>query len=100
MNDASSFADLGPSCNQRTGLRSSRSVTAAINALIARRPHLALAGDRDKLTPPRRLDLVDRELKKIYEGHGAPAAWKLHREDVGHQETPAMRGEIERFLDR
>ena len=74
--------------------------TAEINALIAPRPHLALAGNQDKLTPPKGLDLIDRELKKIYEAHAAPDAWKLHREDVGHQETPAMRTEIERILDR
>ncbi len=74
--------------------------TADINALITPRPHLSLAGNNDKLTPPQGLDIVDRQMKKIYAAHGAPDAWKLYREDVGHQETPAMRTEIERFLDR
>ncbi len=74
--------------------------TADINGLIAPRPHLSLAGEQDKLTPPTGLDLVDRELKKLYAAHGAADAWKLHREDVGHHETPTMRAEIERFLDR
>ena len=73
--------------------------TAEINALIAPRPHLSLAGNQDTLTPPQGLDIVDRELKKIYAAYGAPAAWKLHRADVGHQETATMRAEIERFLD-
>ena len=74
--------------------------TSDINSLIAPRPHLALAGDQDKLTPPQGLDIVDREMKKIYAAQGVANAWKLHREDVGHQETPTMRAEIERFLDR
>ena len=74
--------------------------TADINALIAPRPHLSLAGDQDKLTPPKGLDTVDRAMKKIYSAQGAADAWKLHREDVGHQETATMRVEIERFLDR
>jgi acetyl esterase/lipase len=74
--------------------------TSDINALIAPRPHLALAGDQDKLTPPPGLDIVDREMKNIYAAHNAPEAWKLHREDVGHNETQTMRAEIERFLDR
>jgi len=74
--------------------------TSDINALIAPRPHLALAGNLDKLTPAAGLDIVDRELKRIYAAHGVPNAWKLHRENVGHQETATMRAEIERFLDR
>jgi dienelactone hydrolase len=74
--------------------------TSDINALISPRPHLALAGEKDKLTPPHGLDIIDREMKKIYAAHDASEAWKLYREDVGHQETPTMRAEIERFLDR
>src|SRR5206468_605743 len=58
--------------------------TAEINALIAPRPHLSLAGNQDKLTPPQGLDILDHELKKTYAAHGAADAWKLHREDVGH----------------
>ncbi len=74
--------------------------TSQINALIAPRPHLSLAGNLDKLTPPAGLDRIDEAMKKEYAARGAADAWKLHREDVGHQETPAMRAEIERFLDR
>jgi pimeloyl-ACP methyl ester carboxylesterase len=74
--------------------------TAQITALIAPRPHLSLAGNLDRLTPPAGLDRIDEAMKKEYAARGAADAWKLHREDVGHQETPAMRAEIERFLDR
>ena len=40
--------------------------TAQINALIAPRPHLSLAGIYDRLTPPAGLDRIDAELKHIY----------------------------------
>ena len=72
--------------------------TAQINGLISPRPHLALAGDRDALTPPKGLDRVDEELRRVYAADGAPQAWKLFRQDVGHAETPEMRGEIVKWL--
>jgi acetyl esterase/lipase len=74
--------------------------TAQINALIAPRPHLSLAGDLDKLTPPAGLERVDRELRKVYSEAGSPEAWKLLRYPVGHQETPEMRREIISFLKK
>lgn len=74
--------------------------TSQINALIAPRPHLSLAGNRDPLTPPAGLDRIDRELKTVYARLGAPDHWKLLRYDVGHQETPEMRSEIISFLKR
>ena len=72
--------------------------TAQINALIAPRAHLGLAGLQDKLTPVEGLDLIDAELKKVYAEQGHPERWKLLRYDVGHQETPEGRQEIVRFL--
>ena len=74
--------------------------TAQINALISPRPHLALAGDRDALTPPKGLDRVDEELKRVYATDGAPQAWRLIRQDVGHTETPEMRAEIVKWLEK
>ena len=74
--------------------------TSRINALIAPRPHLALAGNYDRLTPPTGLDRVDRDLRETYGRAGAPDAWRLVRYDVGHQETAAMRAEVLAFLDR
>jgi len=74
--------------------------TAEINALIAPRPHLALAGNKDPLTPPAGLDRIDAELKKVYAEAGAPDAWRLLRYDVGHMETADMRSEVFTFLDR
>lgn len=74
--------------------------TAKINALIAPRPHLALAGDYDTLTPPKGLDKIDAELKAVYADAGAPDAWKLLRYPCGHVETHAMRREIMLWLDR
>jgi acetyl esterase/lipase len=72
--------------------------TAGINALIAPRPHLALAGNYDKLTPPAGLDRIDAELKRIYAAENAANAWQLRRYDIAHFETAAMRAEIVAFL--
>jgi dienelactone hydrolase len=72
--------------------------TSQINALIAPRPHLGLAGNLDALTPPKGLDRIDRELREVYARLGKPEHWKLFRQDVAHVETPAMRREALAFL--
>jgi acetyl esterase/lipase len=77
-----------------------RFATAQINALIAPRAHLGLAGLQDKLTPPEGLDIIDRELQQVYATLGHPERWKLLRYDVGHMETPEGREEIIAFLKR
>jgi Abhydrolase family len=74
--------------------------TAGINALIAPRAHLGLAGLQDKLTPVEGLDIIDRELTQVYAQAGHPERWKLLRYDVGHMETPEGRQEIIAFLQR
>jgi dienelactone hydrolase len=74
--------------------------TAEINALIAPRPHLGLAGNRDPLTPPAGLDRIDAALREVYAAAGAPEAWRLVRYDCGHEELPEMRQEIMAFLRR
>jgi dienelactone hydrolase len=74
--------------------------TAQINALIAPRAHLGLAGLQDKLTPVEGLDIIDAELQRVYAAHGHPERWKLLRYDVGHQETPEGRTEIIGFLQK
>ncbi|MBM3213767.1 alpha/beta hydrolase [Candidatus Poribacteria bacterium] len=72
--------------------------TARINALIAPRAHLSLAGLRDTLTPPAGLERIDAELRQVYTTHGASERWKLLTYDVGHEETAEMRREIVQFL--
>lgn len=72
--------------------------TADINALIAPRPHLALAGNYDALTPPAGLERIDAALCQTYAEAGAPAAWKLIRYEQGHFESAAMRAEVMAFL--
>ncbi len=74
--------------------------TADINALIAPRAHLSLAGDLDILTPPEGLDKIDAKLKNVYAKAGVPEKWKLVRENMGHEETPRMREEILGFLEK
>lgn len=77
-----------------------RFTTSQINALIAPRAHLGLAGLQDKLTPVEGLDIIDRELTKVYADAGQPERWKLLRYDVGHQETAEGRQEIIAWLKR
>jgi acetyl esterase/lipase len=74
--------------------------TSQINALIAPRAHLGLAGLQDKLTPVEGLDIIDRDLTRVYTEMGHPERWKLLRYDVGHQETAEGRQEILAFLKR
>ncbi|MEJ0085653.1 MAG: acetylxylan esterase [Pseudomonadota bacterium] len=69
-----------------------------MNALIAPRAHLSLAGNLDALTPVAGLEKIDRELKDVYGSAGVPENWKLLRYDSAHLETPAMREEIRRWL--
>jgi dienelactone hydrolase len=72
--------------------------TAQINALIAPRAHLALAGLQDPLTPVVGLDRIETELKHVYADAGHPERWRLLRYDVAHQETAEGRMEIVKFL--
>ena len=74
--------------------------TAQINALIAPRPHLSLAGTYDRLTPKSGLERIDAELKQVYQDLHADMAWELKRYEIGHFETAAMRAEVLRFLRR
>jgi hypothetical protein len=74
--------------------------TSHINALIAPRPHLSLAGEHDPLTPARGLDIVDAELKRIYRELGAEGNWLLKRFPVAHLETAEMRAETIGFLTK
>jgi dienelactone hydrolase len=74
--------------------------TARINALIAPRPHLSLAGDHDPLTPPEGLERIDRELRQVYAALGAGEAWQMKRYESGHMEIPAMRLESLAFLEK
>jgi dienelactone hydrolase len=74
--------------------------TAQINALIAPRAHLSLAGNLDPLTPVAGLERIDRALKQVDAEAGHPERWRLFRQDVGHQETPEMRAEITAFLKK
>lgn len=71
-----------------------------INALIAPRAHLALAGLRDALTPVEGLDVIDAALRAEYARLGQPEHWALLRYDVAHQETPEGRAAAIAFLER
>ncbi|GIH18946.1 dienelactone hydrolase family protein [Rugosimonospora africana] len=75
-----------------------RFTTAGINALIAPRPHLGLAGRYDPLTPDDGLDVIDEQLRRVYAALDAPDAWRLSRYHCGHIETDGMRAEALAFL--
>ncbi len=72
--------------------------TAQINTLMAPRPHLALAGNLDPLTPRAGLDRIDEELRAVYEHMRAGNAWQLERSETGHYETALMRSQVLAFL--
>jgi pimeloyl-ACP methyl ester carboxylesterase len=72
--------------------------TGQMNALIAPRAHLSLAGNQDELTPVAGLEKVDRELRQVYAAAGHPENWQLLRYDGGHLENPEMREQIRRWL--
>lgn len=74
--------------------------TAAINALIAPRPHLSLAGLFDRLTPPAGLDRIDAYLQQVYSAYGVPEHWHLLRYPTGHFETADGRRQVMRFLQQ
>ncbi|HHY55041.1 MAG TPA: alpha/beta hydrolase [Chloroflexi bacterium] len=74
--------------------------TAEINALIAPRPHLGLAGNLDPLTPRAGLDRIDAELRRVYAEHGAAEAWTLKRYEIAHYETAEMRVEVLAYLQQ
>lgn len=73
---------------------------AAINALVAPRPHLSLAGNYDGLTPPQGLERIDAELKQAYAALDASNAWELRRFETGHFETAQMRALSLDFLGK
>ncbi len=72
--------------------------TLDINAMIAPRAHLSIAGIYDRLTPLEGLDIINRGLTEIYSAEGAPGAWRLSKYKTGHYETAQMRKEITEFL--
>jgi dienelactone hydrolase len=74
--------------------------TAEIVALIAPRPHLGLAGNLDRLTPPKGLDRIDAAVSRAYRELGSPEKWQLLRYETGHFETAEMRAEVLSFLQR
>jgi len=74
--------------------------TADINALIAPRPHLSIAGLFDPLTPPAGLDRIDTSLRQEYAALGRPDCWHLSRYHTGHFETAAGRREVMDWLRR
>lgn len=72
--------------------------TSDINALIAPRPHFGLAGRFDPLTPLKGLEIIDKNLKKVYARKGAPEAWRMKIYEVPHLENKEMRKDIPSFF--
>lgn len=74
--------------------------TASINALIAPRAHLSLAGRYDPLTPLKGLLKIDGVLKKVYADLNASDRWQLKMYPVGHRLTSHMVYETIKFLKK
>lgn len=74
--------------------------TSEINALICPRPHLSLNGIYDSLTPEKGLDIIDKNLKKVYGEVGFEERFKLKKYPVAHFETVEMRKEALKFLNK
>lgn len=68
-----------------------RYTTSEINALIAPRRHVSLAGLKDPRTSATGLDRIDANLQMKYASMGAPDNWKLYKFNSGHRETEEMR---------
>jgi dienelactone hydrolase len=73
---------------------------ARLDGLIAPRPHLAIAGDFDPLTPMAGLDRIDLEVSRRYAELGARDAWSLRRFPIAHYETAETRHAVGEFLER
>jgi|WetSurMetagenome_2_1015567.scaffolds.fasta_scaffold83892_2 dienelactone hydrolase len=71
-----------------------------INALTAPRAHLAFAGKLDRMTPADGLARIDAELTRVYKAAGVPERWVLQHTEVGHQEIPEMRAQVQEFLKK
>lgn len=71
-----------------------------INALIAPRAHLGLAGELDALTPVEGLARIDAEVVAAYDELGAGEKWRLSVYPVAHQETEGMRAEAMGWLKK
>jgi cephalosporin-C deacetylase-like acetyl esterase len=74
--------------------------TAGINELIVPRPRLSLNGRRDALTPPAGVERVRDHLLPLYARHGRKDDCRIELFDCGHEETPAMRQLVLKWLDR
>lgn len=69
-----------------------------INALICPRPHFSLNGIYDRLTPLKGLDLIDSQLREIYQIEGVEDRFSLKKYPVAHLETAQMRADVVAFL--
>ena len=74
--------------------------TSAINNLVAPRPHLAIAGNYDRLTPPAGLDVIDASAREAYAALDALSCWKMLRYDTGHFENAHARAAVVEWLHR
>lgn len=70
-----------------------------IAGLVAPRPQLICLGGRDPLTPDAAVGKALAETRAAYAAAGAAGKLVVHSEpDAGHEETPAMRDLVLRFL--
>lgn len=71
-----------------------------INAFICPRPRFSLNGMYDRLTPLKGLDLLDKQLREVYQAEGAEDRFVMRKYPVAHLETAQMRADIVEFLKK
>jgi dienelactone hydrolase len=74
--------------------------SAQINELIVPRPHLSVNGRKDPLTPPRGVEKIRDDLMPLYRKYGREVDCRVELFDCEHEELPAMRAEITKWMDR
>ena len=74
--------------------------TFQINELTVPRAHLSVNGRKDPLTPPEGVEKVRNKLLPLYRAYGQEQDCQIELFDCAHQELPAMREQILKWMDQ
>ena len=74
--------------------------TFQINELTVPRAHLSVNGRKDPLTPPEGVEKVRNKLLPLYRAYGHEQDCQIELFDCAHQELPAMREQILKWMDQ
>ncbi|HEX5235794.1 MAG TPA: alpha/beta hydrolase family protein [Silvibacterium sp.] len=74
--------------------------TFQINELTVPRAHLSVNGRKDPLTPPEGVEKIRNKLLPLYRTYGREQDCRIELFDCAHEELPAMRDQILRWMDQ